>query len=215
LSLESCMRSLLSFLLLAMLAVASPSLAQERMFFDIPEQPLPSALESYSSVTGQAVIYDADLVAALRSNAVTGALLPKEALRLMIKGRNLSIVFGKDDVFALVPGPTQDVAASEMPDRRRTYFALVQHQIESTFCSQEITRPGTYRVALAFRVGSHGEVTSPRLLSSSGDVRRDGAILGLLGKVQVEEPPPSGLPQPVVMVISPKLPRLTGDCGQQ
>jgi hypothetical protein len=209
------MRSLLSFLFLTLLAVASPSLAEEKMFFDIPEQPLPSALESYSSVTGQAVIYDADLVAALRSNPIRGALLPKEALRLMIEGRNLSIVFGAGDVFALLPGPSQDAATSEVPDRRRPYFALVQHQIESVFCRNEITRPGTYRVALAFRLGSHGEVMTPRLLSSSGDVRRDGTILGLVNHVQIEEPPPPDLPQPVVMVISPKLPRLTGDCSQQ
>jgi hypothetical protein len=209
------MRSLLSFLFLVSLALVSPSLAEERMVFDIPEQPLPSALESYSSVTGQAVIYDADLVAALRSNAIKGALSPKEALRLMIDGRNLSIVFGAGDVFALVPGPLPEVGKSEVPDRRQPYFAVVQHQIEDAFCRDDITRPGTYRVALAFWLGPRGEVMNPRLLSSSGNVRRDGVILGLVGHVRVEEPPPPGLSQPVVMVISPKSPRLTGDCSQQ
>jgi hypothetical protein len=204
-----------SFLFVALLAVASQGLAEEKVFFDIPEQPLRSALESYSSVTGQAVIYDADLVTALRSNAVKGMLPPREALRLIIEGRHLSIVFGAGDTFALIPGAPPSEAQLTAPDNRRPYFALVQHQIENLFCHDDITRPGGYRVALAFWLGTDGEVLRPRLLGSSGDVRRDKTIVNLVSHIRVEEPPPPSLPQPIVLVISPKSPRITGDCAPQ
>jgi hypothetical protein len=209
------MKSLLFSLILFMIAAfVSRSVAEDRILFDIPAQSMPAALESYSSVTGRAVIYDADLVTALRSNAVRGMLLPKEALRLMIEGRGLSIVFGVNNVFALVPGPPPVLSRSEVADGRRPYFALIQRQIEDAFCRDAITRPGGYRIALSFWLGPRGDIERPRLLGSSGSVRRDEAILGLVGEVQVEEPPPPSLPMPVVLVISPKPPELTGDCRQ-
>jgi hypothetical protein len=50
------------------------------------------------------------------------------------------------------------------------------------------------------------------LLSSTSDLTRDRRLRELMEGLSVGKPPPM-LPQPVIMVILPRSPRDSGDCG--
>ncbi len=59
--------------------------------FNIPSQPLGSALVAYSNVVDNQIIYDSRLVAQRRSSPVVGLFSPDTALRMLIEGSGLTI----------------------------------------------------------------------------------------------------------------------------
>jgi hypothetical protein len=179
--------------------------------FDIPAQPLVRALDAYSTATGLMVLYDSDLAEGRRSTAVNGVLLPDVAIRVLLEGTGL-VAFSAGKAFAVEP-EAQPRGADVSGAVRQPYLALVQQAIERAFCDGTETRPGEYRAALQFRIGISGEVSSPELLSSTGDRQRDRAIVELLGRVRIPRGPPPEMAQPVSMIISPRPPAQSGDCG--
>jgi hypothetical protein len=57
--------------------------------FDVPTQPLASALDAFSKVTGREIFYDGSIGRGRRSTAVEGSFMPDEALSLLLSGTNL------------------------------------------------------------------------------------------------------------------------------
>ena len=184
--------------------------------FEIAAQSLASALDAYAAVTGLQVLYDGDLAAGRRSTAVSGVLMPDVALRVLLEGTGLA-VFYTENAFAIVPAPSNRQDKGHRPGAVQSdnlpFLALVQGTIERAFCRQAETVPGQYRAALQFRIGTSGEVLYPQLLSSTGDLRRDRMITDLLRHLRIEQPPPPGMAQPLTMVVSPRPPAQSGDCG--
>lgn len=206
-------RALLFTLVLSTLA--GSALAQDkRIDFNIPAQPLSSALNAYSAVAGLQVFYDDSLASGRRSTAVSGGLASDVALRVLLEGTGLIAVFA-GSAFAVVPAP-RDGRASSGPGSPgyQPYFATIQHSIAQAFCRHSQTVPGDYRLALRFHIDASGEVLLAELLHSSGSAQRDQAIVDLLRGLRMAEPPPAGLPQPVTMLISPRPRSQTGDCNR-
>jgi hypothetical protein len=182
--------------------------------FSIPALPLTRALDAYSAATGLMVLYDSALADGRRSTAVGGKLMPDVALRVLLEGTGL-VVFSSGRAFAIEAAPAdQQDATTGLDAAELSYLALVQQAIEQGFCERAETRPGAYRAALQFRIGSSGEVLSPELLSSTGDQTRDRVIVELLGRLRVGREPPPRLAQPVSMIISPRPPAQSGDCSR-
>jgi hypothetical protein len=184
--------------------------------FDIPAQPLTSALDAYSVATGFAVIYDGDLAANRQSTAIKGLQKPDAALRSLLGGTQLTVHYAGQSAFAIVPASERtnpSPAVSPGYASYQTYFAALQFAIGQAFCRNVETRPGRYRVALKFWIDPFGTLVNPTLLSSTGHLDRDAMISSLLKDLVIDRAPPPTLPQPIAMIIEPRPPETTGDCS--
>jgi hypothetical protein len=193
-----------------MVANAATGVQSSVVAFDIAAQPLASALDAYSAVTGLQVVYDGTLATGLRSKPVVGSMMPAAALRDLLDGTGLIAVY-EADAFTIVPAPAQSHPTASLGSFM-PYLAAIQGNIEQAFCQSRLTRPGGYRIKFQFWIGSGGEVLQPQLLGSTDNSARDEAIMRALAHVAIDRPPPPSMPQPVVMSISSRSPVDTGDC---
>lgn len=91
----------------AMLAFPAVASAQTAVSgFDIPAQPIASALVRYASVTGTNIIYDGTLPAAARSQRVTGKFSEQQALQQLLAGTGLRFSFGANDSVTIISPST-------------------------------------------------------------------------------------------------------------
>src|SRR5437870_4118067 len=75
---------------MALLAVSKPALAQSQLKqFDIPAQPLSSALLEFSRQSDVLVVVAPDLAAGKKSRALKGSMPAKEAIGRLLSGSNL------------------------------------------------------------------------------------------------------------------------------
>lgn len=194
-------------------AQSNSSVAVERpVRFDIAVQPLAQALDAYATATGLQVLYDSSLAAGRRSTVVRGLLVPDVALRILLEGTGLMAVYAQNS-FAIMATPPSRNRSSAGVAGQLPYLALVQGDIERAFCSHPETVPGQYRLTLRFGIAPSGALLHPQMVGSSGDVRRDALIAEMLDDLIIEQGPPADMPQPVTMIVSPRPPENTGDCG--
>jgi TonB family protein len=184
--------------------------------FDLPAQPLASALETYGAVSGRQVVYEGALAQGRLSTEVKGAFTPEVALRMLLAGTGLSPRYMAADGFVLVPDPKsrrQGPLVNTAPQAIVTqYYGRIQAGLRQTFCAGRRARAGGYRVAMGLWIDSSGAVTRSALLDSTGDADLDVALDQAVRDANVGEPPPAGFAQPVVMVITPDVMR---DCPVQ
>jgi hypothetical protein len=177
--------------------------------FDIPAQPIEDALYSFDVATGIEVFVDGATVAGRKSVAIKGMFTPLEALRALLAGTGLDARLIGPDAVTLFSKP--QVAANSLT--YRDYSALVQTAVVRALCTVPDVRPGAYRAAMQLWLAPTGVVLSASLLSSTGDAGRDRRIREILAGLPVGRAPPPALPQPVIMVILPRSPQDSGDCG--
>jgi hypothetical protein len=193
--------------------------------FDIPAQPLASALESYGAASGREVLYNAQLATGRVSNTLKGVFTAEAALPILLGGTGLAAHYTAQDAFVVVPAPadsverekapaTTDAAVPEGRIRYASYYGLVQQRIKDAFCGNAAIRPGGYRIALRFWIGPTGGVLRSKRLGTTGDPGRDLAIDNTMRSLTVDEAPPAGLAQPFTMVVLPRLAAATGDCAR-
>jgi hypothetical protein len=185
----------------------TPIRASGQLAFDIPAQPLLSALEAYSSVTGIETVYDSAVARGRRSTAVQGKFVAEDALRTMLIGTSLSARSISQDAFTveLQQAPAQ-AATDQTPDtsEHRSYFGLIQAGLERAFCKDNQIRPGSYRVVLKFTIAANGQIRQPSVVGTTGSEDRDRMVLQTLENVSLGSSPPADLQQPIMMVILPQ-----------
>lgn len=195
-------------------ATRSAADEQTQLLFDIPRQPLASALESYSATTGVVGFYRAQLAHRRMSKPIVGRYSPEIALRLLLDDSGLTAKYASAQAFVLVPSVRSEIQArpvaavalaaiASQDAAQQAYSALLQERINAALCARSSTRPGDYRVALNFRVGPAGQVENFNLLGTSGDAHRDDAISGVLGALVIGRAAPSHMPQPFTMIVLP------------
>ncbi|MGO4686260.1 STN domain-containing protein [Hyphomicrobium sp. 2TAF46] len=195
-------------------AAAQTANPHAEIAFDIAAQPLASALDTYVAMTGLGVLYDAGLAAGRRSKAVRGILAADVALRVLLEGTGLTVLYTRD-AFSVVPAPAWQPSGKDPGGQDYLpYFGMIQRGIEEAFCREAVTVPGDYRLAVQFRVDGSGKVLQPQLLTTTGSSTRDTAIANLLQTVTIGSRPPRGMPQPVTLLVIPRAPQQTGDCRQ-
>ena len=205
------------------LAVLPPAaLAQQRAAdtalipFDIAAQPLDAALASYSQATGMAVLVTSRLTAGRQASAVRGRLAPREALRLLLTGTGLQARYTSASAFTLVeaaanaPAPRAPATAPSAAAVTR-YAGVLQNTVTRALCQWTGAQFGRYRASLQLWIGRNGVVRQARVLSGTGDARRDEALAGVLSGLIMDTPPPADLPQPVTIVLAPR-PDPRADC---
>jgi hypothetical protein len=189
---------------------AQPPPADMRMTLHIPAQDLAHALDQYSLATGVAVLVDSQLSRGRRSLAVDGEFTAADALRRLLGGSGLMARYARADAFTLqvaqvedVPAPPQKQSAESIAVSR-SYATAVQAAVERNLCRSPLTRPGSYRALLQVWVGRDGVVQHNRLVTSTGDVRRDNALVESFRHFRIDRPTPSALRQPVTLLLLPE-----------
>jgi hypothetical protein len=194
----------------------------EPLRFDIPSQPLMSALESYGITSGREVLYNAKFATGRVSNELKGVFTPESALQILLSGTDLTARYTARDAFVVVPVVQDNLnkqirrsnsdAFSSGEFRFAGYYGLVQERIKNAFCANPVIRPGAYRIALRFWIGPSGTVLRSKLMGTTGQYDRDLAISDAMRHLVIDEAPPAGLKQPFTMVILPRPSKMTKDC---
>ncbi len=187
------------------LSHASPAAATS---FDIPAQPLTSAIDAFCAATGTEVYYDGAAAIGRRSSAITGALARDDALRDLLAGTNLVALRARENSYLLVhPGDDRARALANAQIARdgqyQRYFAVVQDDVTRILCRNPDTRPSAYRLVMKLWISSSGLVQRAELDGPTGEQARDRMLLSMLGSTRLAEPPPVQMPQPIVIVALP------------
>lgn len=188
--------------------------------FDIAPQELAGALEAFSRSSGMAVLVDRQLTRGRRSLGLKGRFSADRGLRVLLSGTGLMARYARTDAFTLqvaqvaeVPLP-KGLSASEPVQVSNSYAVAIQASLERSLCASPLTRPGSFRALLQVWIGRDGAVQHSRLVTSSGDVRRDAALLESVQHLKIERSPPSALRQPVTLLFVPDSSGKRMDCTQ-
>jgi hypothetical protein len=189
--------------------------------FDIPAQPLLSALERFGDIAGRELLYDAQLAEGRASTAVSGDFSPSQALQILLGNTGLIAKFSTETAIVIVPaakpaaGNTQTLLDQQADNNRlvfANYYGLVQGQIRHVFCDKALLQPGEYRAAAQIWIAPSGGVQRASLLESTGDRHRDSAIIHALADMHMGGAPPAGFAQPFTLVIRPQASARSRDC---
>jgi hypothetical protein len=189
-----------AILLMSLLARATA--ANGFVDFNIPAAPLEDALGSFGRVTKEQLLLDALMLDGRRSTSVIGRFTPEAALRQILVGTGLTVRSIEGQGYAVV-----DVNAEahrrrlEPSSRFDSYSALLQTALGKALCSRSDTMPGHYRTMVQLVVGASGAIDHVELLTSSGDLARDGRLTERLRGLAIGAPPP-GLPQPITLLVT-------------
>lgn len=83
------------------------------------------------------------------------------------------------------------------------YAAEVQATIQDALGKNSQTRYASYRINIRAWIDKTGRITRARLVSSTGDSGVDAAIKNnALTGLQLTDPPPAGMPMPIVMRVT-------------
>jgi hypothetical protein len=208
----------------------SRAAARTPVAFNIPPQPLSSALEAYSETSGVQVLYDSRLASGRRSPGVEGVLAPELALKTLLTGTDLVVRYTAANDVVLLPA-SEDSAASgsfaapvdapvlaldtlhvdgstKLGDGAdyRAYASIVQADIQAFLRRREDTRSGSYNIGLRLWLDHTGAILRSEVFRSTGNERHDAAIARALRDVTISKPPPSQMPQPVSVMIVARAP---------
>ncbi len=186
--------------------------------FDIPAQPLAAALYRFGDISHQPALFPSDMIAGLTSSAVHGRYSAETALRLLLAGTGLvaeEAMSAHGDIF-LLKKTGSDMAGRSAADNTLDGFpALIQARVMRALCANARTVPGSYRSILRVQVDAAGRIGNTHLIDSTGDSRRDAALLATLQQVWVGVPPSAAMRQPFTLMLSPTDPDIGSPCGAQ
>ncbi|AIO30138.1 MULTISPECIES: STN domain-containing protein [Burkholderia cepacia complex] len=187
--------------------------------FDLPAQPLATALQDFARITELVVLAPAPLLEGRTSAPIAGDFLPRDALERVLAGTGLRADFTRPDEAIIVAQPATGEAAPEAPDamsrgalpidgigdsdERRAFAGMLQARLIDALCALPALTPGGYRLAAQLRIDDKGAVVAVNLVASSGLGVRDAAILRALRALKLDTAPPAGLPQPVTILLRP------------
>ncbi len=194
--------------------------SQALLALDIPAQNLADALELFSRATGMAVLVDRELTRGRRSVGINGHYSAREGLSRLLAGSGLMARYARSDAFTLqVPQATQPAvqpgaAGSRAARLNSSYASALQRAVERSLCGSALTRPGSFRALLQLWIGGDGAVQHSRLVSSTGDLQRDEALVQRLAQTRVERQAPSSLRQPLTLLLIPDTTGKRMDCKE-
>lgn len=185
--------------------------------FEIPAQPLQTALESFAERFNVQVLYRAGLVRGLRSPGIMGACSEYDALQHLLNGTGLSARFvGPHDIsISLAGAPEVDLASLQPPAGTLAltpltvqaspfdvllydiYARLVQVRIRSVLLSKPAESIAGQGLKIMVWVDPQGVIRRTAIVASSGDDKADAQVLKIVDGLPVLERPPAGFPQPL------------------
>ena len=193
---------------------AEPAAQAQELSFDIPSQPLASALESYSNVSGRDALYNTNLAAGRRSNTVAGTMSADAALDRLLKGTGLSPRYLADRSFVLLPSEG-GIAVASTPAMVDRYYARIQARLREALCINDDVRSGRHRIVAMLWIDAAGMVERHERLDGSVMPDTRDAIDEALAHLSIGEAPPAGLNQPVTIAVVPMAKGVTMRCEPQ
>lgn len=205
-------------------AVQGQGTAKPKLYlFNIPAQPLQTALIAYAGVVGRQIIYDARLARDLRSQAVTGLFTVDTALRLLIAGTDFTVIETGQDI-ALVP--LAEIRAGHFPGDRAgettlvldtlyvavppgarqrpdftDYGQLLRARVRQALTENPESARRVYNARFDIWIDPHGAVVRGHVVRSSGNAKLDELLERVIAEVRVDRPPPHGMPQPIHITV--------------
>jgi TonB family protein len=211
-SAQSCRVLLCGALMFGFPLSAQTTAAQERRIeLNIPAQAIDKALDTFGAISGFQIFYETALTAGRQSKAVNGIFARETALRLLLEGSNLTAHIIAADTITIAPSNAADADLHQAKRAAISYYGFMQAGITSALCRSAKTRPGTYRLAMQYWIDASGRITELRVIGSSGDQERDGAVAQAIRSV-VFQPPLVNIPQPVTFAIEPRSPEDLAGC---
>ncbi|MCA6111730.1 secretin and TonB N-terminal domain-containing protein [Bradyrhizobium cenepequi] len=199
-------RLLVAVLLIAALIVTAGAVQAQNpadnaeLVFDIPAQSLETALEAFGERSRMQVLYETTLTTGRRSSAVKGMFTREAALQQLLAGTGLELSYTGERAFTLTPIRTTARSNLIVANYDR-FLGTVQAAVLSALCQNPETKPGAFRLAMQFWVATSGRIENPHLLSSTGANRRDAIIIDVVQRLAFGQAPPSGMPQPITIVL--------------
>lgn len=173
--------------------------------FNIPSQPLGTALETYARISSREVLYDGALAVGRRSSLVDGFYTPEVALQILLAGTGLWADIKDAEFFvvglASAEKPAQASAGHRSAEHVR-YYGRLQASLRTAFCGSSVLPDGN-RVAARLWVGQLGQVLQVKKLGSTGSGELDQHVEAVLRGLRLGGPPPVGFAQPITIVIMP------------
>jgi len=207
-------------------AVASDEAAipAPKLTFSIPEQPLVTALQAYSAVSGVHVLYESGAEVGQRSSAVHGEFTREVALKILLGKSNLVVRYARADSVALVDPTAQSpdeppealqgsadmaldtlhvVSPQNGPDRNALaeYMGVIQQDVQQALRKGGKTSSGSYRVGVDLWVDPSRTIRKTEVFRSTGDRERDVAVSEVLQGLVIRQSAPARTPQPVRVMI--------------
>jgi hypothetical protein len=220
---------LVAGLLVAGLAAAAladePKQVAPSLVFDIPEQPLVTALQTYSVVSGVAVLYESGVEGSLRSAPLRGEYTREAALKELLGKSDLVVRYARADAITLVDpaaaladGPPADPLGSadmaldtlhvagrapSAPDRDALsdYIGVIQQDLQQALQRTGAARGGGYRVGVDLWIDPSRTIRRTAIFRSTGDRERDGVVSEALQGLVLRRAAPERTPQPVRVMI--------------
>ncbi|MDB5606938.1 MAG: hypothetical protein JWP25_3838 [Bradyrhizobium sp.] len=196
-----------------------PESLEKIIAFDIPSQPLSSALEAFSTVAEIELFYESGLVIGRRSSALRGQFSPDAALRVLLKGTDLSTASFEHGTITILP-PERRINAAELAGIKvkamefSPYFAMIQASLRLAFCRIPAIEMDAAELRARLWIAPSGDISRAELLSSTGSDQRDQAYVMALRTLTIGASPPAAMPQPVTLMVLPRDSREAAECVQ-
>jgi len=196
----------------------------EPLAFSIPSQPLATALQAYSTVTGTQLLYESRAGTGRTSTRVEGTFTRDTALRILLTDTDLTVRYTRANSITLSPAasdadtpPEAVFAKADLsletlrvrgpadrsdPAQLRAYTGVIQSDIQQALKKDGRTRNGSYSAGIRLWIDGPRTIRRTEMFRSSGDLDRDGVISRLLDGLQISQAPPAHTPQPVLVMIT-------------
>jgi iron complex outermembrane recepter protein len=156
-------RTILTWLAFLGLAFAIPALAQVKVAFDLPEQPLAESIRAIGQKAGMNILFDPALTNGKRAQPVKGQLTAEEALAKALANTDLAVQKVRDGTISIVARSKQADLASRSPA-----LAAAGRDDQGGMPQEKITVTARKRAeALADVPAPVSAVSSSRLLESN------------------------------------------------
>lgn len=194
---------------LAASAAAAAEGAAREYPFDWPRQPLHNALQQYSQLTGDSVLYDSAQTAGQTAPAIAGRYTARDALTRLLSETELQARYTAPRALMLMPRVRTPPAPVSTADRQQ-YYGRLQARVLAALCARPELHIGDYRVALRVPLdATHAIHGAQAYATGRPDMapRLQAALEGLpIGA------PPAGFGLPATLLITPEAARRYGGC---
>jgi hypothetical protein len=119
--------------------------------------------------------------------------------------------YARSDAFTLqvpevsLPATAQGLKARGAARINSSYATALQQAIEQSLCRSALTRPGSFRALVQVWVNHEGVIEHSRLVTSTGDLVRDEALVLSLASTRIDRAAPSSLRLPVTLLLMPDI----------
>ena len=115
---------------------------------------------------------------------------------------------GSGDAFGLGNGPGNGgIGGNGNGSKWGWYASQVSSRIQSALQQNRKTRSASMNVKVRVWPDRAGRITRAQLAGSTGDPALDSAVDQALTGLQLEQPPPAGMPAPIVLQLAARRPR--------